>query len=540
MRRHGGGEGGVYVMQKESWDSPVSIQHTVNAKKNAIGGDLLVNLLQSSGIGKHVPPFKIMINPDDRPIIRKDWDLWEKAVKAARSGPVLSSKVDSGRKLRPGFLSSCSPSLLHDFPPSLFPARSQRHVKPSLRLPGPQNQQYHTLVHEHSSSMNPCLNPQLFRSHGQFLSFDGGRGAHLSAGGLGEDIDTEGEEGWVGVISYSPTQLHADLTAAIPLEWIDDSLPKNVLDKLEDYEAHNEQVPVNVEGRQNLPKQVTQPRQPSTSAPQRWTNKTDERLHWRGTNTGMFAGGDMEWDLGQRFRGVDFLGDISKRESGSVIHNLPAPFMFPYELDVIDPRTSNGGVVTINRTLYTSAFMDVSFSGSPISCSSPGVCEELLKRYTWAPPIGRNGVGEQRKYLLDLDGNAWSSRFKRLISSGSVVFKSTVYREWWSDRMQPWVHYVPVQVDLSDLWSVFLFFRGVMNTHEGESGTDGSQYASGGGGAHDELAKKIGDDGYEWSRTFWRREDMVAYNFRLLLEYARATSREREGMSYVYDPKDEV
>ncbi|KAJ8085892.1 hypothetical protein PM082_004711 [Marasmius tenuissimus] len=30
--------------------------------------------------------------------------------------------------------------------------------------------------------------------------------------------------------------------------------------------------------------------------------------------------------------------------------------------------------------------MDASFSGSPISCSSlEAVCEELLKRYSWAP-----------------------------------------------------------------------------------------------------------------------------------------------------------
>ncbi|KAJ8085872.1 hypothetical protein PM082_004691 [Marasmius tenuissimus] len=64
---------------------------------------------------------------------------------------------------------------------------------------------------------------------------------------------------------------------------------------------------------------------------------------------------------------------------------------------------TSGGVVTINRTLYTSAFVDISFSGSPISCSSPeGVCEELLKRCTWAPLIRRNGVGEQRKFLLDV------------------------------------------------------------------------------------------------------------------------------------------
>jgi len=43
----------------------------------------------------------------------------------------------------------------------------------------------------------------------------------------------------------------------------------------------------------------------------------------------------------------------------------------------------------------------------------------------------RMGVKEaaQYKYVIDVDGNAWSARFQRLISSGSVVFKSTVFRE---------------------------------------------------------------------------------------------------------------
>ncbi|KAG6858275.1 hypothetical protein C0991_003157, partial [Blastosporella zonata] len=29
-----------------------------------------------------------------------------------------------------------------------------------------------------------------------------------------------------------------------------------------------------------------------------------------------------------------------------------------------------------------------------------------------------------------LDGNGWSSRFKRLITSNSLIFKATIYPEW--------------------------------------------------------------------------------------------------------------
>ena len=32
--------------------------------------------------------------------------------------------------------------------------------------------------------------------------------------------------------------------------------------------------------------------------------------------------------------------------------------------------------------------------------------------------------------------------------------------------------------------------------------------------AHDDMAKDIAMAGKEWSTTFWRHEDMVAYQFR--------------------------
>ena len=84
------------------------------------------------------------------------------------------------------------------------------------------------------------------------------------------------------------------------------------------------------------------------------------------------------------------------------------------------------------------------------------------------------------------------------MSSNSVVLKSTVYPEWFTDRIQPWLHYVPVQVDLSDLYDSFVFFRGDLK----------------GEGNHDQMAKKIALEGKKWVETFWRDEDATAYMFR--------------------------
>ncbi|KAJ7636348.1 glycosyl transferase family 90-domain-containing protein [Roridomyces roridus] len=55
------------------------------------------------------------------------------------------------------------------------------------------------------------------------------------------------------------------------------------------------------------------------------------------------------------------------------------------------------------------------------------------------------------KYVLDLDGNTFSGRYLGLLKSGSLVFKSTAFTEYFSDWLKPYEHYIPVKVDLSDL-----------------------------------------------------------------------------------------
>jgi hypothetical protein len=67
-----------------------------------------------------------------------------------------------------------------------------------------------------------------------------------------------------------------------------------------------------------------------------------------------------------------------------------------------------------------------------------------------------------------------------------------------TDRIEPWVHYVPVQNDLSDLFDSLVFFRG------DPTGTN----------AHDDMARKIAYAGRAWSKKFWRKEDLTAYMFR--------------------------
>jgi hypothetical protein len=54
------------------------------------------------------------------------------------------------------------------------------------------------------------------------------------------------------------------------------------------------------------------------------------------------------------------------------------------------------------------------------------------------------------KILIDIDGTTYSLRFPQLLSSGSAVFKIAAFDDIGTLPTKPWVHYVPVKMDLSD------------------------------------------------------------------------------------------
>lgn len=101
--------------------------------------------------------------------------------------------------------------------------------------------------------------------------------------------------------------------------------------------------------------------------------------------------------------------------------------------------------------------------------------------------------------LCDVPPNhceAFTERFPKLLRSGSLVFKSTKYREWFSERLQPWVDYIPVNYSLSDL-------------------ADKIQWAH----SHPDLAEAIANHGRSVVERHIRPEDQQCYTYRLMLEY---------------------
>ncbi|KAI1334430.1 glycosyltransferase family 90 protein [Xylariaceae sp. FL0016] len=119
------------------------------------------------------------------------------------------------------------------------------------------------------------------------------------------------------------------------------------------------------------------------------------------------------------------------------------------------------------------------------------------------------------KFMPDVDGNSFSARFRALLVSTSMPIKSTIYAEWHDDRLVPWLHFTPMDNTFQDLYAILDYF-----TRDSKG---------------DKAAQFIAEEGRLWSSQVLRREDMLLYVWRLLLEFARICDEKRDYLGYIDD-----
>ncbi|WVQ96174.1 hypothetical protein IAU59_003277 [Kwoniella sp. CBS 9459] len=334
-------------------------------------------------------------------------------------------------------------------------------------------------ISSHRASMDICSNPELVSLHGSLIA------------GRKRQVDR-----LTAIFSLSKTDSHSDVLG-VPLEqWVD------------------------VNGVKEVP----------------WSEKRHDRLLWRGSNTGMHYAVDTPWRGSQRTRLVKLAshktgqGEVNTETSKEKVQVLSAHMDVSSKTATMEESSWSANMGDLNAR-----FMDISFTGAPIQCDiADGTCGELAQEYTWGTRVNPEQALEY-KYVMDVDGNAWSARFERLLASGSLVFKSTIFPEWWTDRVQPWVHYVPIQMDYSDLYDAMAFFQG-----ESQPSTSESDSVSSSSRGESALAREIAQAGREWARTHWRKEDLIAYTFRLYLEWGRLLAPQRDSAAFVYSDDMEV
>ncbi|KAG8904911.1 Glycosyltransferase Family 90 domain containing protein [Tulasnella sp. 403] len=237
-----------------------------------------------------------------------------------------------------------------------------------------------------------------------------------------------------------------------------------------------------------------------------WQLKKHNKLHWRDSNYGAdYSQKNKNWHLTHRIRFVE----AANSKDGEI-----------YVMSSTENRHNPvGGGERVDRGWLNEEWLDVKFAGPPVSCEKgPGkTCQELEKRFDFELKWDDEEQEKNWKYLIDIDGFGCSSKFARLVTSKSLIFKSTIHSEWFVDRVQPWLHYVPVKIDYTDLYDLMSFFVGDI---------------SGQSPGHDDVAARLAMAANKWSLGYLRKEDKIAYMFRLFLEYARVMSPSRETMNY--------
>uniref|UniRef100_A0A8P4GJJ4 Glycosyl transferase CAP10 domain-containing protein n=2 Tax=Dicentrarchus labrax TaxID=13489 RepID=A0A8P4GJJ4_DICLA len=102
------------------------------------------------------------------------------------------------------------------------------------------------------------------------------------------------------------------------------------------------------------------------------------------------------------------------------------------------------------------------------------------------------------KYLFNFRGVAASFRFKHLFLCGSLVFHvGDEWQEFFYPQLKPWVHYIPVKQDLSDLRELLQFVK-----------------------ENDAIAQEIATRGKEFILNHLRMQDISCYWERLLTEFS--------------------
>ncbi|GAA5985617.1 hypothetical protein JCM10908_007044 [Rhodotorula pacifica] len=223
-------------------------------------------------------------------------------------------------------------------------------------------------------------------------------------------------------------------------------------------------------------------------------------LLWRGSPDGVGVDPNLPWRQSHRFRLITLLNS-NDTQPRTVRETRTDKLGNEYQIDV-----------ERNLAELNARYSNVRATGVPVQCW-PELCDEISRTMEFVPKMSLEEMADNR-YVMDVDGNAYSARFRAHLASNQVPFKSTVFPEFYDGRIQPWVHYVPVRVDYSDLYNLLAFFDG---------GADRART-----GNHDGLAEEIAMAGADWAAKFWRVEDMQAYVYRLLLEWARVLDPKRE------------
>ncbi|EAW08178.1 putative capsule-associated protein CAP1 [Aspergillus clavatus NRRL 1] len=219
-----------------------------------------------------------------------------------------------------------------------------------------------------------------------------------------------------------------------------------------------------------------------------WEEKQD-KMYWRGSTTGGFsrAGG---WRRQHRQILVTNMNSLNNAK-------------------VLAKKTDGQWVTKDVRRKEYSDLFDVKFTF--IGQCDPDDCAAQLEFFEVVGPAGQQDAWAY-KYLVDIDGNAFSGRYYAFLHSNSLVCKVAIFREWHDEWIKPWLHYVPMSLAGEESVETMRYF---VSEAEGKT-----------------AATSIAKNGQSWAQKALRNEDIEVWFFRLLLEYGRLVDDNRENLGF--------
>jgi len=112
--------------------------------------------------------------------------------------------------------------------------------------------------------------------------------------------------------------------------------------------------------------------------------------------------------------------------------------------------------------------------------------------------VSRMSPQEQakHKYLVNVDGHVSAYRLSLELESGTcILLAASKYRLWYRDMLKPFVHYVPVKSDLSDLVEKIKWCK-----------------------SHDSKCQKIAQNAMDFAKTYLTKDGILDYLQKLLYD----------------------
>ncbi|KAL2822518.1 hypothetical protein BJX63DRAFT_417584 [Aspergillus granulosus] len=165
-----------------------------------------------------------------------------------------------------------------------------------------------------------------------------------------------------------------------------------------------------------------------------WEEKIN-KIYWRGSTTGGFSKGGG-W---RRHHRQLMVGNINALNTAKILIKADAGQWKSEEVDrhdyhgLFDVQFTSVGQCDRNDCAAQSEFFNIT--------------EPVEQQEAWA-----------YKYLVDIDGNAFSGRYHAFLQSNSLVCKVALFREWHDERLKPWVHYVPLSLKGDEVVETMRFF----------------------------------------------------------------------------------